>query len=145
MYDLKETTEQAAKRLGLPEQFTAMHEGRHVCIDGRHYNVSCLVTDPDCDDIARSRLGLQVTADEAGQARPPRNFVVIHEHHRARPLGRDPRPYGVTGLPGRDHARNTELTGGNKRETPRHYRLRATHAPADQAEAVSGELSTASR
>ena len=56
MYDTKETTQQAAARLALPEMFTAMHEGRHVCIDGRWYNVSCLITDPDCDDIARGRL-----------------------------------------------------------------------------------------
>lgn len=57
MYDRKDTTQQAAARLGLPAEFTAMHEGYHVCIDGRHYRYSCLITDPDCDDIARSRLG----------------------------------------------------------------------------------------
>lgn len=59
MYDRKETTQEAAARLGLPELFTAMHEGYHVCIDGRHYRYSCLITDPDCDDIARSRMSLR--------------------------------------------------------------------------------------
>lgn len=57
MYDRRESTEEAAARLGLPADFTAMHEGHHVCIDGKHYTYSCLITDPDCDSMARSRLG----------------------------------------------------------------------------------------
>jgi hypothetical protein len=78
MYDRKETTQQAAARLGLPEMFTAMHEGRHVCIDGRRYNVSCLITDPDCDDIARARLGRGQAAKRiARECAAPRKVTVF--------------------------------------------------------------------
>jgi hypothetical protein len=58
MYDRKETTQEAAARLGLPELFTAMHEGDHKCVDGRRYVASCLITDPDCDSMARGYMNL---------------------------------------------------------------------------------------
>lgn len=51
-----ETPPRIAKRLSVSIEFARMHQGRHTCVDGKWYNVSCLLSDPDCDHIARSYL-----------------------------------------------------------------------------------------
>lgn len=53
-----ETSQQVAKRFGLPIEWAKQHEGDHRCLDGRRYpaSSSCLVTDPSCDWIARRRM-----------------------------------------------------------------------------------------
>jgi hypothetical protein len=53
-----QTPEQVAERFGLPIEWARLHIGDHRCVDGRRYIVSCLVTDPSCDHIARGRMGL---------------------------------------------------------------------------------------
>jgi hypothetical protein len=57
MYDKgPETSEQIAARFGKSTEWADLHAGDHKCIDGRRYVVSCLVSDPDCDDVARGRM-----------------------------------------------------------------------------------------
>lgn len=55
-YNTQETPEQVAERFSLPIEWARLHTGRHHCVDGRAYNGSCLVTDPSCDQVARSRM-----------------------------------------------------------------------------------------
>lgn len=58
MTQTTETPSQVAARFGLPIEWAMQHKGEHVCIDGRRYTASgsCLVTDPECDAVARSRM-----------------------------------------------------------------------------------------
>jgi hypothetical protein len=48
-----QSPEEAAERFGLPVAFLRMHKGYHPCVDGRHYESSCLLTDPACERTAR--------------------------------------------------------------------------------------------
>lgn len=66
MSDPNEAPDQSAARLGLPVEWTRMHEGRHRCVDHRWYTYSCLVSDPTCHRAAMSYLAIarKVEADE---------------------------------------------------------------------------------
>ena len=55
-FDCPESVDQVAGRFDLPVQWAQMHVGEHRCVDGRMYRVSCLVTDPSCDRVARSYM-----------------------------------------------------------------------------------------
>jgi len=48
-----ETAEQIAQRFGMPTQWARYHEGQHICVDGRNYIGSCLVTDPATQQTAQ--------------------------------------------------------------------------------------------
>lgn len=48
-----------AKRFGRSVEWATEHTVfPHKCVDGKRYLASCLVTDPDCDRVARSYLSL---------------------------------------------------------------------------------------
>lgn len=53
-----ETPEAVAERFGKSIEWARDHVGRHVCVDGKRYIYSCLVSDPDCDKVARSYMRL---------------------------------------------------------------------------------------
>lgn len=47
----------AAARFGQPTEWARYHSGdHHVCLDGRQYRGSCLVTDPAMEQVARNIL-----------------------------------------------------------------------------------------
>lgn len=48
----------AAARFGQPIEWARYHAStaHHVCLDGRQYRGSCLVTDPEMDQVARNIL-----------------------------------------------------------------------------------------
>lgn len=48
-----ESPKAISARLGVSLECGREHQGDHRCIDGRHYIMSCLVSDPTCDRIAR--------------------------------------------------------------------------------------------
>jgi hypothetical protein len=47
-----ETPEQCAARLGLSTAFVRLHYRSHICVDGKGYQFSCLVSDPDFTEVA---------------------------------------------------------------------------------------------
>jgi len=65
--------EATADRLDLPISEVRRHAtGRHVCVDGRYYEMSCLVTDPEWHKTAVWFLGWL----SAVRGRPPGSAVV---------------------------------------------------------------------
>ena len=46
-----------ADRFGMPPEWAARHVGEHVCVDGRRYYHSCLVSDPACHETAAALIG----------------------------------------------------------------------------------------
>lgn len=53
-----ETPEQIAERFSRSLEWAREHRGVHRCVDNKLYRVSCLVTDPTCDRVARSYMAL---------------------------------------------------------------------------------------
>jgi hypothetical protein len=49
-----------AARLGVSIESAREHQGRHRCVDGKRYVVSCLVSDRRCDSVARSYMHMNV-------------------------------------------------------------------------------------
>jgi len=64
--------EATADWLDLPVSEIRRHAaGRHVCVDGRYYEVSCLVTDPECHKAAAWFLAGCPRYADARPERPP--------------------------------------------------------------------------
>lgn len=57
--DVAQTAEQIARRFDWPLAAAQTHIGDHICLDGRWYRTTCLVSDPDCDWVARAKLAKQ--------------------------------------------------------------------------------------
>lgn len=51
-----ESPEKVAARFGKSVEWAREHTGKHRCVDDRYYLYSCLVSDPDCDRVARSYM-----------------------------------------------------------------------------------------
>lgn len=51
-----QSAEQIAERFEMPLSWAQQHIGEHVCLDGRRYRLSCLVSDPMCEHLARWRM-----------------------------------------------------------------------------------------
>jgi hypothetical protein len=51
--------EATAARFGQPVDWVRFHaHGPHICVDGKNYIASCLVTDPAMESVARHYLRL---------------------------------------------------------------------------------------
>lgn len=59
-----ESPDAIAKRFDLPVQWAQLHIGVHRCVDDRWYRVSCLVSDPSCDRVARSYMRKRETRSD---------------------------------------------------------------------------------
>lgn len=53
-----QTPEEIAARFSRSIEWAREHDGRHRCVDDKRYIYSCLVSDPECDKVARSYLAL---------------------------------------------------------------------------------------
>jgi hypothetical protein len=51
-----------AERFGRSVEWAREHVGPHRCVSGSLYKASCLVSDPECESVARSYMWL---ADKA--------------------------------------------------------------------------------